>query len=102
RLTLFMKELIILEERHVRRNGGLIPFLCARISVDADLSFLVGFYIGDGSGTGNMIRLYVGMDESEIVAKLMSIVRRKFGIEGVARKEKHARMWVVQFNSGVL
>src|SRR5437773_2272696 len=91
-----------LEVGHGRRNGGRIPFLRARISVDADLAFLVGFYIGDGSGTGNMIRLYVGMDESEIVAKLMSIVRRKFGIEGVARKEKHARMWVVQFNSGVL
>ena len=101
-LTLRPKEWNGLEVGHGRRNGGRIPFLRARISVDADLAFLVGFYIGDGSGTGNMIRLYVGMDESEIVAKLMSIVRRKFGIEGVARKEKHARMWVVQFNSGVL
>jgi len=91
-----------LEIGHGRRNGGRIPFLSARIPVDYDLAFLTGFYVGDGSGTGNMIRLYVGMNESEIVGKLMDIVLRKFGVVGVVRKETHAKMWVVQFNNGVL
>ncbi len=91
-----------LEIGHGRRNGGRIPFLSAQILVDHDVAFLAGFYVGDGSGTGNMIRLYVGMNESELVGKLMDIVSRKFGVVGVVRKETHANMWVVQFNSGVL
>lgn len=91
-----------LEIGRTRRHGGPINYIPARISIDYDLGFLVGFFIGDGSGTGNMIRLYVGMDESELVGKLLDTMARKFGAIGVVRKETHARMWVVQFNYGAL
>ncbi|MFQ5909011.1 MAG: DNA polymerase domain-containing protein, partial [Thermoplasmata archaeon] len=92
----------LLEIAHGRRHGGPLNFIPARIEIDDDLGFLVGFFMGDGSGTGNMIRLYVGMDESELVGKLLDIVDKKFGVIGVVRKETHARMWVVQFNSSGL
>ncbi|MFQ6012801.1 MAG: DNA polymerase domain-containing protein [Thermoplasmata archaeon] len=101
-LRLPLPEWNSLEVGHTRRHGGKLNFLPARIEIDYDLGFLVGFFIGDGSGTGNMIRLYVGMDESEIVGKLLGIVDKKFGLIGVVRKETHARMWVVQFNSNGL
>lgn len=87
-----------LEIGHNRRRGGRIRFVPARIEIDYDLGFLVGFYIGDGSGTGNMIRLYIGMDESELVGELLDIIWYKFGIIGMVRKETNVRMWVVQFN----
>jgi DNA polymerase elongation subunit (family B) len=88
----------LLEIGHNRRHGGKIRFVPARIEIDYDLGFLMGFYIGDGCGTGNMIRLHIGMDESELVGKLLDIVWHKFGIVGVVRKETNAKMLVVQFN----
>ena len=84
------------------RHGGAITFLPARVEVDANLAFLLGFYIADGSGTGNMLRLYIGMDEQEIVGKLMDYVHHTFGLIGQVRKEIHANMLVLQFNSSAL
>ena len=82
-----------------RRGGGEILYLPAEVQIDADLAFFLGFYVGDGSGTGRMIRMYVGTDEPEIVGKLMDCAFRKFGIVGQVRKERNANMLIVQFNS---
>jgi DNA polymerase elongation subunit (family B) len=91
-----------LEIGRTRLNGGKINFLPCRIDVDRDLGFFLGFYAGDGSGRSNMVRFGVGMTESEILGKLMDCGDRKFRQLGSVRKEKHARMWVLQFNSGAL
>ncbi|HYT00237.1 MAG TPA: DNA polymerase domain-containing protein [Thermoplasmata archaeon] len=91
-----------LEIGRTRLNGGKINFLPCQVEVDRDLGFFLGFYAGDGNGRTNMVRFAVGMTESEILGKLMNCADRKFGQLGSVRKEKHARMWVLQFNSGAL
>src|SRR5207249_6607838 len=67
-----------------------------------DLGFFHGFYAGDGNGRANMVRFAVGMTESGILGKLMNCADRKFRQLGSVRKKTHARMWVLQFNSGEL
>jgi len=91
-----------LEIGRTRLNGGKINFLPSRVEVDRDLGFFLGFYAGDGNGRTNMVRFAVGMTESEILGKLMNCADRKFRQLGSVRKETHARMWVLQFNSGAL
>ena len=91
-----------LEIGRTRLNGGKINFLPCRIDVDRELGFFLGFYAGDGNGRANMVRFAVGMTESEILGKLMDCVDSKFRQLGSVRKERHARMWVLQFNSGAL
>src|SRR2546426_592256 len=91
-----------LEIGRTRLNGGKINFLPCRVEVDRDLGFFLGFYAGDGNGRTNMVRFAVGMTESEILGKLMNCADRKFGQLGSVRKETHAKMWVLQFNSGAL
>ena len=91
-----------LEIGRTRLNGGKINFLPCRVEVDRDLGFFLGFYAGDGNGRANMVRFGIGMTESEILGKLMNCADRKFGQLGSVRKETHAQMWVLQFNSGAL
>jgi DNA polymerase elongation subunit (family B) len=91
-----------LEIGRTRLNGGKINYLPCRIDVDRELGFFLGFYAGDGNGRTNMVRFAVGMTESEILGKLMNCADQKFQQLGNVRKEKHARMWVLQFNSGAL
>ena len=85
-----------------QRHGGEIQFLPAEIRLDPDLAFLLGFYIGDGSGAGRMVRLSIGMNEPELVGKLMDCARHKFDLVGRVRKERHANMLSVQLNSVAL
>lgn len=85
-----------------QRHGGEITFLPAEIRLDPDLAFLLGFYIGDGSGVGRMVRLSIGMNEPELVGKLMDCAHRKFNLVGQVRKERHANMLSVQLNSVAL
>jgi len=88
-----------LEIGRTRLGGGEISFLPCRIEIDRKLAFFLGFYAGDGSGTRNMVRFGVGMTEPEILDKLMDCAEQKFRLRGSVRREKHARMWVLQFNS---
>src|SRR2546430_12275551 len=91
-----------IEIGRTRLNGGKINFLPCRVEVGRDLGFFLGFYAGDGNGRTNMVRFAVGMTESEILGKLMNWADRKFGQLGSVRKQTHAKMWVLQFNSGAL
>ncbi|HYY48035.1 MAG TPA: LAGLIDADG family homing endonuclease [Thermoplasmata archaeon] len=91
-----------LEIGRTRLNGGKINFLPCRIDVDRELGFFLGFYAGDGNGRSNMVRFAIGMTESEILGKLMNCADQKFKQIGSVRKETHAQMWVLQFNSGAL
>jgi len=88
-----------LEVGCARRGGGRIQFLPAHIRIDEELGFLLGFYAGDGSANGQMVRFAIGMGESEIVEKLLDILFRKFLLIGRVFKEKKADMWVLQANS---
>ncbi len=98
-LSLSPEEWDDLEIGRGRRGGGKIQFLPARIAVDGDLAFFLGFYAGDGSASGNMVRFGIGMTESEIVGKLLDILFHKFRLIGRVFKEKKANMWVLQVNS---
>jgi DNA polymerase elongation subunit (family B) len=50
-----------------RLNGGEIQRIPAVVRIDDDLGFLLGFFVGDGSISGNMVRFDVGLNEPEIV-----------------------------------
>jgi len=101
-LSLQNKDWKTIEVGRGHRGGGRISFLPAECTMDGELAFLLGFYVGDGSGTGNMVRLNIGMREPEVVEKLMDCIFRKFGILGQIRKEKKVGMRVLQFNSSTL
>ncbi len=81
------------------RKGGEFFFIPAEIPVDEELAFFLGFFAGDGSVSGKMIRFAVGMDEPEIIGKLMNCASDKFGLIGRFKKEEHANMLALQFNS---
>lgn len=98
-LDLEMKILDDLEIGRTRRGGGKINFLPCKVDIDKELGFFLGFYAGDGNGKANMVRFAIGMTEPEVLGKLMNCADRKFRLLGVVRKEKHAKMWVLQFNS---
>ncbi len=98
-LNLDRSELDTLEVGRSRRGGGEINFLPCSVEVDRDLGFFLGFYAGDGNAKANMVRFAIGMTEPEILGKLMDCADGKFGLLGSVRKEKKARMWVLQFNS---
>jgi DNA polymerase elongation subunit (family B) len=102
----FLHDLHLTHNRHKSwsigrgaRKGGEFFFVPAEIPMDEELAFFLGFYAGDGSISGKMIRFAVGMDEPEIIGKLMNCAYNKFGLIGRFRKEKHANMLALQFNS---
>lgn len=85
-----------------RVAGGRVQRISSRIAVDEDLGFLLGFYIGDGSTSGNMIRFDVGANEREHLRRLQRILKRKFGLDCHCYRERKARMYVLQVNSVAL
>jgi len=85
-----------------KRGGGLIQRLPAILEVDEDLGFLLGFLVGDGSVSGNMIRFAVGANEQEHLERLGRIIRSKFGIGSRVYRERRAQMYVLQVNSVAL
>ncbi len=85
-----------------KREGGLIQRLPALLAVDQDLGFLLGFFIGDGNGRRTFLRFAVGQNEPDVAQKLRKIVARKFHLSSARRKERKARMYVLQVNSVAL
>jgi DNA polymerase elongation subunit (family B) len=82
-----------------RRKGGLVQWIPATVSLDEDLAFLLGFFVGDGSATQNMIRLDVNAEDIALRKRIERIISSIFGLEGRVRKERQANMYVVQINS---
>jgi len=80
-------------------SGGVIKRMPSRISVDEDLGFLLGFFIGDGSGSNNGIRFAVGANEQEHLVRLRSILWRKFRLKARRYRERKAKMYILQVNS---
>ncbi len=82
-----------------RRNGGLVQWIPATVPLDGDLAFLLGFFVGDGSATKNVIRLDVNVEDVALLKKLEQIISTIFGMNTRARKEPQADMYVIQINS---
>ncbi len=78
------------------KYGMYIP---ADIKLDEELAFFFGFYTGDGSTTQSQVRFSVGLDEPEIIGKLMNCAYEKFGLVGQFRKESHANAYALWLNS---
>jgi DNA polymerase elongation subunit (family B) len=85
-----------------KRTGGLIQRLPAILSIDEDMGFLLGFFVGDGSINGNMIRFAVGGDEEDHLQRLGGIIHRKFGLKSHTYRERKAQMYILQVNSVAL
>ncbi len=84
---------------YVSRGLKLAMYIPAEISIDQELAFFLGFYIGDGSTTRCQVRFSVGMDEPEIIGRLLNYAYERFGLVGQFRKESHANAYAVWFNS---
>ncbi|MFX1300656.1 MAG: DNA polymerase domain-containing protein, partial [Promethearchaeota archaeon] len=82
-----------------RRKGGLVQWIPATVPLDEDLAFLLGFFVGDGSATQNMIRLDVNAEDTALRKRIERIITSIFGLEGHVRKEIQANMHVIQINS---
>jgi DNA polymerase elongation subunit (family B) len=85
-----------------RLNGGEIQKIPAVVRLDEDLGFLLGFFVGDGSISGNMVRFDVGQNEPELVERLQTIIWQKFNLRSVCYQEARARMYVLQVGSAAL
>lgn len=97
-------ELPIEMHRHLqigrgKRGGGLVQWLPATMALDEDLAFLLGFFVGDGSATRNMVRLDLNGEELDILNRIRGIIFKAFRLNAHVRKETHANMYVVQINS---
>ena len=82
-----------------KRMGGFIRKIPASIEIDQDLGFFIGFFLGDGSYNGNMLRLDLGIREKDVAMRLNKILWDKFRLKASLRKEKKANMFVFQVNS---
>ncbi len=85
-----------------RRKGGLVKWIPATVSLDENLAFLLGFFVGDGSATRNMIRLDVNAEDVALLKRINRIISTSFGLKGQIRKETNANMYVIQINSTAL
>jgi DNA polymerase elongation subunit (family B) len=82
-----------------RRSGGLVQWIPATVALDEDLAFLLGFFVGDGSATQNMVRLDVNGEDFDVVNRIRRTISKLFDLKAHVRKEPHANMYVVQINS---
>jgi DNA polymerase elongation subunit (family B) len=96
---LTLAELGTLSMGRGKREGGIIQRIPSRVHVDEELGFLLGFFVGDGSATRNMLRFDVGLNEREHLRRLRAILRRKFRVRARCYRERRAKMYVLQVNS---
>src|SRR3990170_5014850 len=82
-----------------KREGGLIQKIPATVTLDQDLGFLLGFFIGDGSGKRTFMTFAVHANELDVARKLTRIIADKFHLQATLRKERKANMYVLQVNS---
>ncbi len=82
-----------------RRNGGEIQKIPNQISLDFDLGFLMGYFVGDGNAKNNMVRFAINMEDHDVATMLQRIIHEKFNLPTTLRKESHANMNLLQVNS---
>lgn len=101
-LQLHDEDFVVMSIGRGRREGGIIQRLPALLTVDLDLGFLLGFFIGDGNGRETFLRFAIGQNEPDIARKLRTIIVKKFHLSSACRKERKAHMFVLQVNSVAL
>lgn len=82
-----------------KRMGGIIQQIPALVSVDWDLGFLLGFFVGDGNGQRTFLRFGIGRSEPDVTRKLRGILVHKFRLQPRLYEERKAQMDVLQVNS---
>jgi DNA polymerase elongation subunit (family B) len=82
-----------------RRGGGEIQSIPNIISLDFDLGFLMGYFVGDGNAKNNMVRFAINMEDHDVAEMLQRIIHEKFKLPTTLRKESHANMDLLQVNS---
>jgi len=78
-----------------KREGGLIQQIPGLLEMDEDLGFLLGFFIGDGSGSKGYIIYWINSNELDVARKLREIIARKFKLRTSLRKARHDNMYVL-------
>jgi DNA polymerase elongation subunit (family B) len=82
-----------------RRGGGEIQRIPAKINIDFDLGFFLGYFVGDGNAKNNMVRFAINSEDKDIAEMLRHIIKEKFNLASKLRKENHANMFTLQVNS---
>lgn len=85
-----------------RRVGGKIHWLPAKYTIDGDLGFFLGYFIGDGSARHSFLRLSVNSDDTDLVSWFEQFMIDRFDLVVHTRKESHTQMFTLQVNSTAL
>jgi len=85
-----------------RRVGGKIFWIPAYYTLDADLAFFLGYFIGDGSTRQSFIRLSVNAADIDLVNWFDQFLIHRFKLQVSKRKESHTAMFTLQINSTAL
>jgi DNA polymerase elongation subunit (family B) len=99
RLQLRDKDFSMLLIGRGKREGGLIQQIPGLLEVDEDLGFLLGFFIGDGSGHKGYITYWINSNELDVARKLREIIARKFKLRASLRKARRDNMYVLVIGS---
>jgi len=85
-----------------RRVGGKIHWLHALYSLDPELAFFIGYFIGDGSVRPTFLRLSVHGDDTDLIDWFSRFFLKRFKLTVHARKEPYTNMFTLQINSAAL
>jgi DNA polymerase elongation subunit (family B) len=85
-----------------RRVGGKIFWIPAHYTLDADLAFVFGYFIGDGNARQSFIRLSVNAADTDLVDWFDQFFIRRFKLQISNRKESYTAMFTLQINSTAL
>ncbi|MHA2214947.1 MAG: DNA polymerase domain-containing protein [Candidatus Hodarchaeales archaeon] len=99
RLNVPKKEWSSLKIGRGRRGGGRIQWIPSSYTLDSDLAFFLGYFIGDGSARETYIRLSVHGDDLDLNNWFSDFFLCRFGLKVHIRKEKHTHMFTLQINS---
>lgn len=87
----------------VRRLGGRLTRIPARVRMDAALGRLLGWYMAEGSiGKGRDVHFSLGPNESEYCEQILVDAEAAFGLEGVIRWNSSGTGWCVRISSALL
>jgi len=70
--------------------------------IDNDFALLCGYFLADGTASGNLISFSFGEHETKYIDDVLRIIKQKFGITGTAKKVKDEACVEVYFCSVLL
>lgn len=84
------------------RQGGPVDEIPARLPVDRDLGFFLGFFLAEGSFGRTCLRMEVREDERDLIPAFRRIVRRLWNLPLHVGREGRAGRRALQVNSVTL